>query len=314
MRKLRISIVIAAYNVQDFIGRAIDSVRAQTISDWEILVVDDASRDCTADLVSGFVQADPRITLIRQPENRGPSAARNRGIEAAQGEWIAILDADDSWRPERLEKLRVLAAKTGGDLVADDLIVFDEGLGREIGYAINPDKDITHLDTEALFSMRLGLMKPLIRRRFLLETGLRYDETMRSAEDIMLYAELLLHGARAVLTREAYYVYTMRVGPVSRKQATGSRSTTSPADLLKIADTVAQRYAHRMTPALVQGLGQFRRMAEGRRTASEITRLRQSGSFGRLLIFLLGNPRGALRYLTTSRTWARIVGRKPQNV
>jgi succinoglycan biosynthesis protein ExoO len=309
---LKISVIIAAFNVERFVGRAIDSVRNQTIADWEIIVVDDASQDGTPDIAREYAGADPRISLIRQTDNRGPSAARNRAIEAARGEWIAILDADDSWRPERLEMLLLLAAKTGADLVADDLIVFDEGLGRETGHAMNPESEVTNLDIEALFAMRLGLMKPLIRRRLLLETGLRYDETLRSAEDIMLYAELMFRDARAVMTRDAYYVYTMRVGPVSRKRASGSRSTTSPDDLLKIADTLSERYAGQMTARLAEGLDRFRQMAESRRTASEITRLRHSGNPIHLLLFLLGNPRGAIRYVATSRTWARLLGRKPQ--
>ena len=97
----RFSVVIPAYNQAQFLGDAIQSVLDQTFEDFEILVVDDASPDESAEIVRRFA-ADPRVHLLRHEVNRGLPAARNTGMRAARGEWIALLDADDYFHPEKL--------------------------------------------------------------------------------------------------------------------------------------------------------------------------------------------------------------------
>jgi len=100
-----VSVVIPLYNKGPYIARALNSVLAQTFQDFEVIVVDDGSTDNGAEVVRRF--DDPRIRLIQQ-ENRGVSAARNRGVEAACAELIAFLDADDEWLPEHLKTIRRL--------------------------------------------------------------------------------------------------------------------------------------------------------------------------------------------------------------
>ncbi|MHC4551242.1 MAG: glycosyltransferase family 2 protein, partial [Planctomycetota bacterium] len=96
---MKISVVIPAYNAERTIGRAIDSVLAQTRAADEVIVVDDGSTDGTADVVRGYGE---KVMLIQQ-ENAGVSVARNKGIEAATSDWIAFLDSDDEWLPEKLK-------------------------------------------------------------------------------------------------------------------------------------------------------------------------------------------------------------------
>jgi len=97
-----VSVIIPTYNRAHLVGRAIRSVLNQTYQDFEIIVVDDGSTDNTEEVVKGF--NDDRIRYIRHDENRGGAAARNTGIKAAQGEYIAFLDSDDEWLPEKLER------------------------------------------------------------------------------------------------------------------------------------------------------------------------------------------------------------------
>ena len=98
-----VSIVIPAYNVEDYILTTIDSVISQTYQNWELLIVDDASTDKTSELVESKARNDKRIRLLRQTENTGAAVARNVGIREAEGRYIAFLDADDWWYPSKLE-------------------------------------------------------------------------------------------------------------------------------------------------------------------------------------------------------------------
>ena len=98
----RVSVVLAIHNCQEFVGDAIKSMQAQSVDDWELICVDDASTDSSAEVIEGYAAEDDRIRLVRLESNRGPSGARNAGIEAARGEFIAILDADDIATPDRL--------------------------------------------------------------------------------------------------------------------------------------------------------------------------------------------------------------------
>ncbi len=98
-----VSVIIPAYNAEDFIGKTLESVIAQTYRNLEILVIDDGSGDRTASIVEEYIQKDSRIQLFHQT-NAGVAAARNLGIEKSKGEFIAPIDADDIWYPQNIEK------------------------------------------------------------------------------------------------------------------------------------------------------------------------------------------------------------------
>ncbi len=102
MRGPRVSVLMPAYNAAGTIREAIDSALAQTLSDLEVVVVDDGSRDETAQIVASY--ADPRVRLLRNPKNLGMPATRQRGADAARGEYLAILDSDDRAHPTRFER------------------------------------------------------------------------------------------------------------------------------------------------------------------------------------------------------------------
>ncbi len=99
-----VSIITPSHNAEKFIAQTIESVLAQTYQEWEMIVVDDLSSDNTIQVIEVYAQNDPRIKLIKLEQKSGPAVARNRAIEASRGKYIAFLDADDLWVPEKLEK------------------------------------------------------------------------------------------------------------------------------------------------------------------------------------------------------------------
>ena len=100
-----VSVIMPAYNAARFIEEAIASVQAQTVTDWELLVIDDCSKDSTKEIVKKIAEKDPRIRLLINKENMGVAKTRNRGLEAFEGQYVALLDSDDYWYPEMLQKM-----------------------------------------------------------------------------------------------------------------------------------------------------------------------------------------------------------------
>ncbi len=211
-----ISVIVATYNAAAFIGDALDSVLRQTLADLEVIVVDDASTDATRTVLAARAAADPRLRLVALTENGGPGRARNAGLARARGEWIAVLDADDAFAPDRLTRLLALARVERADLVADNLRLLHEDRAETL---LAPEGDPLTLDALAFIAGNrgrrgqgrnlYGFLKPLIRRSFLEQHGLRYPE-IRLAEDYFLALECLIHGARFVVGREALYDYRVR--------------------------------------------------------------------------------------------------------
>ncbi|WP_199088322.1 glycosyltransferase [Bosea sp. ASV33] len=254
-----VSVVIPAFNAAGFIGRAISSVQEQILQDVEIIVVDDCSRDDTVAVVQGLARADPRISLVRSPQNAGPSAARNRGIAAAKGRWIAVLDADDAYAPDRLALLIGLGEEEGLDMVGDDIRYFDAVAGAETGRGganeTGAVKAVT-LDGFLVASMfrpsalaltgrpplQYALLKFIFRRSFIEDSGLRYPEHLRDNEDFHFYARCLIAGAKAALAPFAGYLYTQRVGSLSGRKSGQTRTLVDRSRVVVAVDELLQAH------------------------------------------------------------------------
>ncbi len=129
---LTVSVVIAAFNAERTIGETLDSIAAQTFRDFELIVVDDGSTDRTAEIVAQIAIGFPQLICLRQP-NRGQPAARNAGIAAARGRYVAFVDADDLWTPEKLKKqVRYLDMHPEAGMVYSDAEVFDAASGKTL--------------------------------------------------------------------------------------------------------------------------------------------------------------------------------------
>lgn len=218
-----VSFVVAAYNADLTIERALCSALAQKGLSVEVVVVDDRSTDFTLDVVRSV--ADERVRLIALDENRGPGGARNAGLRAARGRWIAILDADDAVRPERMARLIGRAERAGASIGVDNLEV-----ARACDRRCKVMFSATALSRKPLLSLadfidgnivfkstfNFGYMKPVFERRFLEANGLCYDETLRIGEDFLLLAAALARGGGCVIEPEAGYIYHVTEGSVSR--------------------------------------------------------------------------------------------------
>ena len=182
----KVSVIIPTYQHAHFVGQAVESVLAQTYKDYEIIVVDDGSTDNTCEVLAEF---GDRITVIYQ-ENRGLSAARNTGIRASKGQYVAFLDADDIWLPEKLEKqIPLFERDESVGLVSSDMFFFDEnglrmhknGLRPETGFDWVPPKSGMVYST--LFVQNYILMPTVVVRRCCFDDVGFFDEELSSYED-----------------------------------------------------------------------------------------------------------------------------------
>lgn len=309
----RVAVVIAAFNVADCISRAIQSVQAQTFPASEIIVSDDGSSDATSDVVARLAEQDARIRLLRSTTTTGPSAARNRAIEATQADWIAILDGDDAWRPKRLERLMQVAAQSGCAIVADNYTRLDDSSGREVGDAFYDSRPTSALTVSRFISserplgrVRFGLLKPMVRRDFLVERDIKYATDVRFAEDFHFFVRVLLEGGQGLLLSEAHYIYTLPQSLVSGSQSRGSRTRPNLSDRVRVADDLLQRYGKTQPPETVALLRRYRgwmtEIADGRR-ALEAWKM---GERWRAVGLALTRPRSTFSYAWTSPTLKRL--------
>jgi succinoglycan biosynthesis protein ExoO len=221
----RVSVVMAAYNAENFISRSIQSVLAQTGVVLELLVVDDASTDGTTRTVSELAQQDSRLRLLKLTRNSGPAVARNTGFAAATGDWIAVVDADDAYLENRLSTLITVADSQEADIVADNFLNFNLHTGERSAPALRSTPTSELLDLHRFVAgarpyaedADYGLLKPIFRTSFLRANNVTYPENVRHGEDFELIVNALRAGARYVLYRAAsFYVYTSRSSGWSR--------------------------------------------------------------------------------------------------
>lgn len=184
---LAVSVVIPTYNYGTYVTQALDSVLAQTLTPHEVIVVDDGSTDDTADRIKSY---EGHLRYIRQP-NRGLSAARNTGLRAATGEWVALLDSDDVWLPPKLEMQASLCRSLPAvGIVATGHFSFtgpDPWAVVRVPPLAPPAVEVGLEDL--LESGAFGSSSVIIRRDALEAVGL-FDETLRSVEDLDMWLRI----------------------------------------------------------------------------------------------------------------------------
>ena len=213
MSTFAVSVVIPARNTAATIASSLESIRAQTAPDWEVVVVDDGSTDGTGDVVERLAGDDGRIRLLSQPPT-GVSAARNRGIEAARSPWLLFLDADDTVLPDLIARVKdVIAADPELDLVHVGCVThFSDGSV----FPFDAPAAGEDLFTRASQGCPFPIHSAVVRRDLVRELG-AFDTTLRTSEDWDLWIRCGRAGARTSYVHDILSVYHMREGSASTR-------------------------------------------------------------------------------------------------
>jgi succinoglycan biosynthesis protein ExoO len=220
-----VTVIMANHNGARYLTAAIQSVVRQTLGSWELIIVDDASTDDSVAMARRAAAGDPRVTIIVQERNQGPAAARNRALEQVTARWIAIMDSDDLMLPQRLELLLRQAESSGAAIIADNLLVFSQNARPQPFLAERRSRGASwvtldeFIRSNCLYSRcpDLGYLKPMIRADIVLESGLRYDETLRIGEDYNFLARLMARGHRLLLDPASLYLYRKHDASISHR-------------------------------------------------------------------------------------------------
>jgi glycosyltransferase involved in cell wall biosynthesis len=188
----KVSVIIPTYNRAECLRSAIESALRQTFTDFEIIVSDDKSTDHTREVVKSF--KDRRITYILNDGNKGPSATRNTAILASDGDYIAFLDDDDEWLPDKLKRQVNLMEKSPPDIcgVYTNRLMIDKLSGKIISADPGTDKLKGNLLYQLAIKSPIHTSTVLIRKRCLNEVGL-FDETISYMEDRDLWIRLSMN-------------------------------------------------------------------------------------------------------------------------
>jgi succinoglycan biosynthesis protein ExoO len=300
-------VLLAAYNAEAFLQRAVDSALAQSIDELELIIVDDASTDETTKLVERLAETDRRIRLLRQSSNGGPAAARNAGLDAATGEWIAVLDADDAYMPHRLERMVQVARMIDADVVLGNFRYHNPETGHTGSPALKEGSEALPITLAEFLSKARpytgeadwGLLKPLMKRSFLQRHELRYPVFSRHGEDFLFLVEAFLCGASCAVYPEASYLYTSRHEKYSRTIVNYQLMWQHAAELMNDP---------RIRNDLVV-LGCLRdRVAAVRRLSAEtdLARARREGAYGFLASRFLSDA--TFRSMLWDKAWQKLSG------
>lgn len=194
-----VSIITPVYNAERFIQQTLDSVQQQTYQNWEHILVDDCSQDRSVEIIERASQADPRIKLIHLAENSGAAVARNRGLEAAQGSYIAFIDSDDQWLADKLSQQIQFMEDHNYVFTYTDLALVDEA-GQIIKESVGVPEHLSYHDL--LKNTAIACSTVVINRQ---AVGDFRMPLVRKGQDtatwLMLMRErkLVAHGLRKVL-------------------------------------------------------------------------------------------------------------------
>lgn len=220
----QISVIVPVYNVEPYLCRCVDSILAQTFTDFELILVDDGSPDNCPAICDKYVQCDSRVQVIHK-NNGGVSSARNAGLDSATGEYVTFCDSDDWYALEWLAELVAAMQSNQTDMVVGTFMFVTEEQapkvsGHEVGtYSIKTSEDKISYIYSQLFGGKHGweIWSHLFRADIIEDNKIRFCETCENfAEDLGFVLEYLLHANCVVSIEFSGYYYLMRNGSMMR--------------------------------------------------------------------------------------------------
>ena len=207
-----ISIIVPIYNIEKFLPCCIDSILAQTFTEWELILVDDGSKDTCGSICDEYATKDGRIRVIHKP-NGGLTSARNAGLAMASGEWVMYLDGDDWIEPEMLELLLRKGEETGADIVMGDfLFAYPD---RDVPYRLpNWDNKKTASLNRYITSVWTCVCGGIYRRSLYEEHQLQSPQGVTYCEDFHLIVRLCYFARNVVNVHRPFYHYRQQEGSV----------------------------------------------------------------------------------------------------
>lgn len=278
---------MAVHNAISTIGEAVQSGLSQSVDQIELLVCDDASNDGTGLALRTW--SDPRLLLLKNDFNLGPGPSRDKAIQSASAPWIALLDADDAWHPDRLSRLLAAAESTGADVVFDDSLLCHDVGGRLVKWKrIHGTRAFGGEGTSArcvriedyIVADRL-LIHPLIRTDFIRQHGIRHS-SRRFAEDAEFYLRLSLAGAKFCYVPEPLYYYRITPG-----------SLTAQAKDPTLMRTCLEEYAQweGWWPSAREAFQIKSASLQANEALYQLAAAIRAGSFGKAAAVLISEPR-----------------------
>lgn len=205
-----VSIIMPSYNTGKYISESIESVIAQTYKKWELIIVDDCSNDLTIKVVQKYLKEYSNIFFIQLEKNSGAAAARNKGIEEAQGEYIAFLDSDDLWEKNKLEYQINFMKENNYSFSFTEYTEIDE-IGNDLGILIKvPTREVTY--RSYLLTNPIGCLTAIYSVKKL---GKVYMPLIRKRQDAALWLEILRKGEKAHPIKKCLAKYRLRKSSIS---------------------------------------------------------------------------------------------------
>ena len=233
MEQPLISVIVPVYNVEGYVQPCLDALLAQTWPNLELILIDDASTDGSGGVCKACAARDSRVRVVRFPENRGPSAARNEGVRRAAGAYIAFVDADDRVEPSLLEKLYRCLEETGAEVSA---------CGAD-GLALKGGPAAVYNRTEAVCCLARGVPFNMVPWGKLYRAELvkqcPFDEDVFYSEDLLFLYAVLKRARRVAYRPDVLYHYTQRTGSQVQSGMTRRKCTALSAHDLVCADAAA---------------------------------------------------------------------------